>query len=227
MYAIPYTFIKENQYIYVVYNFVSRFVYTLQTNCEPNKTTFIPEKDNLVALYSNPTNCFNPSQLVTIDHVDFNNHQIFFGLNQDLLEIADVFKKTVNSKVYQKIDILLNYDEKKEFDQLCKQGKFDIYTIDEFYYYRLEKIPILLSLSIQDISHAFDDIRRIVRGDLIQHSDDIGANKAKLDLCAEDFFRSVELSIKITIKGPGVNLATQPIHVLSHRIVLRRIGKEK
>lgn len=95
------------------------------------------------------------------------------------------------------------------------------------YYYRLEKIPILLSLSIQDISHAFDDIRRIVRGDLIQHSDDIGAGKAKLDLCAEDFFRSVELSIKITIKGPGVNLAAQPIHVLSHRIVLRRIGKEK
>ena len=139
VYAIPYTFIKENQYIYVIYNFVSRFVYTLQTNREPNKTTFVLEKDNLVALNSNPTNCFNPSQLVTIDHVDFNNHQIFFGLNQDLLEIADVFKKTVNSKVYQKIDILLNYDEKKEFDQLCKQGKFDIYTIDEFYYYRLEK----------------------------------------------------------------------------------------
>ena len=138
VYAIPYTYIKENQFIYVLYNFVSRFVYTLQINPIPNKTTFIPKQDNLIPLYSNLAKCFNPSQLVTIDHVDFNNHQIFFGLNNDLLEISDVFKKIINSTTYKKIRNCLDLNEINEFEQLCKQGKFDSYTIEEFYKYRLK-----------------------------------------------------------------------------------------
>lgn len=92
VYAIHYTYIKESQYIYVVYNFVSRFVYTLQTNANPNKTSYIKDYDNLINL-SNPfVNIFNPSQLITIDHVDYNNHQIILGINYDLINLINDYK---------------------------------------------------------------------------------------------------------------------------------------
>ena len=44
VHAIPYTYIKEVQFIYVVYNFVSRFIYSLQMDDNPNKTTFTKMK---------------------------------------------------------------------------------------------------------------------------------------------------------------------------------------
>ena len=136
VYALPYTYIKERQFIFVVYNYVSRFVYTLQMNNEPNKTSFIPGVDNLIHLNNNSSgNYFNPSQLITIDHVDFNNHQIFFGLNHDLLEIKDDFEEVRSNKIYQKIYSLLEPNQKRTFKKLVEQGKFDIDTINEFYEY--------------------------------------------------------------------------------------------
>lgn len=92
VYAIPYTFVKEVQYIYVIYNYVSRYVYSLQTNDNPNKTSYTENVDNLVKL-SNPfVNIFDPCQLLTIDRVNYNNHQIVFGINKDIASFVNEYK---------------------------------------------------------------------------------------------------------------------------------------
>ena len=92
VYAIPYTFIKEVQYIYVVYNYVSRYIYSLQTNDNPNKISYTKNVDNLIKL-SNPfVNIFDPCQLLIIDHINYNNHQIIFGINKDIISLVNEYK---------------------------------------------------------------------------------------------------------------------------------------
>ena len=129
VYAIPYTYIKESQFIYVVYNFVSRFVYTLQTNANPNKTNYIKDHDNLINL-SNPfVNIFNPSQLITIDHVDYNNHRIVLGINHELIDLINEYK-LLQEKV-KTVDFVSNALRDKLI-KYCALGKFDLTTFNEF-----------------------------------------------------------------------------------------------
>lgn len=129
VYAIPYTYIKECQFIYVVYNFVSRFIYTLQTDANPNKTSYIKEHDNLIKL-SNPfVNIFNPSQLITIDHVDYNNHRIILGINYELVNLVNDYK--LLQKQVKTIDYIPNVLHDKVV-KYCALGKFDLRTFNDF-----------------------------------------------------------------------------------------------
>ena len=129
VYAVPYTYIKESQFIYVVYNFVSRFVYSLQTDNNPNKTTFNKDKDNLIKL-SNPfVNIFNPCQLLTIDHVNYNSHQVVFGINKDIVSFVNEYK--LLQEKAKTIDFIPQI-EKDKLNSYCLNGKFDQITFKQF-----------------------------------------------------------------------------------------------
>ncbi len=129
VYAVPYTYIKESQFIYVVYNFVSRFVYSLQMDNNPNKTIFNKDKDNLIKL-SNPfVNIFNPCQLLTIDHVNYNSHQIVFGINKDIVSFVNEYK-LLQEKV-KTVDFISQI-EKDKLNNYCLNGKFDQITFKQF-----------------------------------------------------------------------------------------------
>ena len=129
VYAIPYTYIKESQFIYVAYNFVSRFVYTLQTDANPNKTSYTKDHDNLINL-SNPfVNIFSPSQLIIIDHVDYNNHRIVLGINHELINLINEYK-LLQEKV-KTIDYIPDVLHDKLI-KYCALGKFDLTTFNEF-----------------------------------------------------------------------------------------------
>lgn len=89
IWSIPYTYVKEIQYIYVFYNFVSRFLFTLQNNEIANKKDFKLYEDNLINLNKKFLSYFNVSDLLTIKSVNYNHHSIILGLNEEFINLIN------------------------------------------------------------------------------------------------------------------------------------------
>ena len=89
IWSIPYTYVKEIQYIYVFYNFVSRFLFTLQNNEIADKKDFKLYEDNLINLNKKFLSYFNVSDLLTIKSVNYNHHSIILGLNEEFINLIN------------------------------------------------------------------------------------------------------------------------------------------
>ena len=110
--ALPYVYVKETQYVYVVYNYVSRFVYTLQ-----------PIVNNLANKFVNTYNC---QQLVTINNIDYNQHTLSFGFNPELLQINNEYNTLINSAIYQNAkNNSFDYEIEEYFNRYVDTGQID------------------------------------------------------------------------------------------------------
>ena len=89
IWSVPYTYVKEIQYIYVFYNFVSRFLFTLQNNEIADKKDFKLYEDNLINLNKKFLSYFNVSDLLTIKSVNYNHHSIILGLNEEFINLIN------------------------------------------------------------------------------------------------------------------------------------------
>lgn len=89
IWSIPYTYVKEIQYIYVFYNFVSRFLFTLQNNEIADKKDFKLYEDNLINLNKKFLSYFNVSDLLTVKSVNYNHHSIILGLNEEFINLIN------------------------------------------------------------------------------------------------------------------------------------------
>ena len=89
IWSVPYTYVKEIQYIYVFYNFVSRFLFTLQNNEIADKKDFKLYEDNLINLNKSFLSYFNVSDLLTIKSVNYNHHSIILGLNEEFINLIN------------------------------------------------------------------------------------------------------------------------------------------
>ena len=103
IWSVPYTYVKEIQYIYVFYNFVSRFLFTLQNNEIADKKDFKLYEDNLINLNKKFLSYFNVSDLLTIKSVNYNHHSIILGLNEEFINLINQIHLFFSSK-----DILKN-----------------------------------------------------------------------------------------------------------------------
>ena len=109
IWSIPYTYVKEIQYIYVFYNFVSRFLFTLQNNEIADKKDFKLYEDNLINLNKKFLSYFNVSDLLTIKSVNYNHHSIILGLNEEFINLINQIHLFLCNK-----DILKNNNLPKE-----------------------------------------------------------------------------------------------------------------
>ena len=89
IWSVPYTYVKEIQYIYVFYNFVSRFLFTLQNNEIADKKDFKLYEDNLINFNKKFLSYFNVSDLLTIKSVNYNHHSIILGLNEEFINLIN------------------------------------------------------------------------------------------------------------------------------------------
>ena len=109
IWSIPYTYVKEIQYIYVFYNFVSRFLFTLQNNEIADKKDFKLYEDNLINLNKKFLSYFNVSDLLTVKSVNYNHHSIILGLNEEFINLINQIHLFLCNK-----DILKNNNLPKE-----------------------------------------------------------------------------------------------------------------
>ncbi|MDD6145318.1 MAG: hypothetical protein PUB26_03430 [Mycoplasmataceae bacterium] len=123
IWSVPYTYVKEIQYIYVFYNFVSRFLFTLQNNEIADKKDFKLYGDNLINLSKKFLSYFNVSDLLTIKSVNYNHHSIILGLNEEFINLINQIHLFFCSK-----DILKNNNLPKED---IANGKINYGNIDQ------------------------------------------------------------------------------------------------
>ena len=123
IWSIPYTYVKEIQYIYVFYNFVSRFLFTLQNNEIADKKDFKLYEDNLINLNKKFLSYFNVSDLLTIKSVNYNHHSIILGLNEEFINLINQIRLFFCNK-----DILKNKNLPKED---IANGKINYGNIDQ------------------------------------------------------------------------------------------------
>lgn len=123
IWSVPYTYVKEIQYIYVFYNFVSRFLFTLQNNEIADKKDFKLYEDNLINLSKKFLSYFNVSDLLTIKSVNYNHHSIILGLNEEFINLINQIHLFFCSK-----DILKNNNLPKED---IANGKINYGNIDQ------------------------------------------------------------------------------------------------
>lgn len=123
IWSVPYTYVKEIQYIYVFYNFVSRFLFTLQNNEIADKKDFKLYEDNLINLNKKFLSYFNVSDLLTIKSVNYNHHSIILGLNEEFINLINQIHLFFCSK-----DILKNNNLPKED---IVNGKINYGNIDQ------------------------------------------------------------------------------------------------
>lgn len=123
IWSVPYTYVKEIQYIYVFYNFVSRFLFTLQNNEIADKKDFKLYGDNLINLSKKFLSYFNVSDLLTIKSVNYNHHSIILGLNEEFINLINQIHLFFCNK-----DILKNNNLPKED---IANGKINYGNIDQ------------------------------------------------------------------------------------------------
>ena len=123
IWSVPYTYVKEIQYIYVFYNFVSRFLFTLQNNEIADKKDFKLYEDNLINLNKKFLSYFNVSDLLTIKSVNYNHHSIILGLNEEFINLINQIHLFFCNK-----DILKNKNLPKED---IVNGKINYGNIDQ------------------------------------------------------------------------------------------------
>ncbi len=133
VWAIPYTFMKENQYVYVVYNYTTRYVYSLQTNNLPDKQMFDTQHDNLISLKNDFVTTFDIDKMISINKIDYLNHSIYLGFNNELNLIYTNLINLFDSEEYKILSsksISLGFNE--EFKKDVEKGNLTYKNIKEF-----------------------------------------------------------------------------------------------
>ena len=97
VWAIPYTYAKEIQCIYVAYNFESRYLYTLQANSDFNNTSYNYGVDNMFYLNNSMSYLYDLSQLISIKRINYPTEEnqpieLVLGFNDDILTLYNQVK---------------------------------------------------------------------------------------------------------------------------------------
>lgn len=84
--GIPYVFMRENYVMYIVYNYAHRLIYALDNSDDDKNNQFTNDFSKVnQSIQMN----FRLNDLIAINQTDYWHHEIKFGLNQDLVKIAD------------------------------------------------------------------------------------------------------------------------------------------
>ena len=171
IWSVPYTYVKEIQYIYVFYNFVSRFLFTLQNNEIADKKDFKLYEDNLINLNKKFLSYFNVSDLLTIKSVNYNHHSIILGLNEEFINLINQIhlffcnKDTLKNKNLPNDDIVNGKINYGNIDQVlrCKNlnDYLSIINTNNNFYKLLSSYHITQDDEIYQIIEALKEILRI------------------------------------------------------------------
>ena len=135
VWAIPYAYAKEIQYIYGVYNFVARYLYTLQANANFKHTTFDIGIDNEIELYNNLSYLYDLSNLVCIKKINYPSKEyqpveLVWGFNDEILELYQSTLAFDQNAFLTKISKFSDYgDYDINIKKYIAQGKININTL--------------------------------------------------------------------------------------------------
>ena len=142
VWALPYAYAKEIQYIYGVYNYVARYLYTLQVNADFNHTNFVIGTDNVTKLYNNISYLYDLSQLICIKKINYPSKEkepaeLVWGFNDEILEL---YQNTISFNQTDFINKISKFSDYRDYGLNIKyfieQGKINANNLSKVNSYK-------------------------------------------------------------------------------------------